>query len=97
MLIQMLKSIQAHHNTVIVIEHDLSIIKVADEIVEMGPGAGISGGEVVYQGKQAGLKGSKAVTTLHHKLKVNKNPRTKEDYFTIKERSEERRVGKESR
>jgi len=85
MLIQMLKSIQAHHNTVIVIEHDLSIIKVADEIVEMGPGAGISGGEVVYQGKQAGLKGSKAVTTLHHKLKVNKNPRTKEDYFTIKE------------
>src|SRR5690625_662175 len=85
MLIPMLKSIQAHHNTVIVIEHDLSIIKVADEIVEMGPGAGISGGEVVYQGKQAGLKGSKAVTTLHHKLKVNKNPRTKEDYFTIKE------------
>src|SRR5690625_360128 len=39
LLIQMLKNIKAHHNTVLVIEHDLSIIKIADEIIEMGPGA----------------------------------------------------------
>ena len=54
----MLKSIKAQHNTVIVIEHDLSVIKVADEIIEMGPGAGVNGGEVVYQGKLEGLKNS---------------------------------------
>src|SRR5690625_4059709 len=41
MLIQMLKSIKDQHNTVIVIEHELSVIKVADEIIEMGPGAGV--------------------------------------------------------
>ena len=58
MLIEMLKSIKAQHNTVIVIEHDLSVIKVADEIIEMGPGAGVNGGEVVYQGKLEGLKNS---------------------------------------
>lgn len=42
-LIQMLKSIKEQHNTVIVIEHDLSVIKAADEIIEMGPGAGVYG------------------------------------------------------
>src|SRR5699024_9203635 len=41
MLIHMLKSIKENHNTVIVIEHDLSIVKVADEVIEMGPGAGL--------------------------------------------------------
>src|SRR5690625_4248376 len=59
-LIHMLKSIKNLHNTVIVIEHDLSVIKAADEIIEMGPDAGASGGEVIYQGKLSGLKDSKA-------------------------------------
>src|SRR5699024_10498613 len=71
MLIQMLKSIKDGHNTVIVIEHDLSVIKAADEIIEMGPGAGASGGEVVYQGKLEGLKNAKAATTLNYKLTIN--------------------------
>ena len=87
MLIQMLKSIKAQHNTVIVIEHDLSVIKVADEIIEMGPGAGVNGGEVVYQGKLEGLKNSPTATTLNHKLKINKNPRDIKSYFTIKRAS----------
>jgi len=87
MLIQMLKSIKDQHNTVIVIEHELSVIKVADEIIEMGPGAGVNGGEVVYQGKLEGLKNAKAATTLKHNLKINQNPRDIENYFTIKKAS----------
>ena len=87
MLIHMLKSIKAQHNTVIVIEHDLSVIKVADEIIEMGPGAGVNGGEVVYQGKLEGLKNAPTATTLNHKLKINKNPRTIKSYFTINKAS----------
>ncbi|WP_053363467.1 ATP-binding cassette domain-containing protein [Bacillus sp. FJAT-27251] len=83
MVIQMMKKIKAEHNTVIVIEHDLSVIKAADEIIEMGPGAGVNGGEVVYQGKLAGLTNSKAATNLHHKLKINTNPRSIENYFSI--------------
>src|SRR5699024_8062337 len=83
MLIQMLKSIKDQHNTVIVIEHELSVIKVADEIIEMGPGAGVNGGEDVYQGKLEEQKNSKAATTLKHNLKKNQNPRDIENYFTI--------------
>src|SRR5699024_3781349 len=84
LLIQMLRNIKAQHNTVIVIEHDLSIIKSADEIIEMGPGAGVNGGEVVYQGELAGLQNSKAATTLKSKVEINKHQREIKSYFTIK-------------
>ncbi|SDO31525.1 excinuclease ABC, A subunit [Psychrobacillus sp. OK028] len=84
MLIQMLKRIKQQHNTVIVIEHNLSVIKVADEIIEMGPGAGVNGGEVVYQGHLQGLKYSPTANALKHKLKINKTTRDSKDYFTIR-------------
>lgn len=83
MLIHMMKRIKDWHNTVIVIEHDLSVIEAADEIIEMGPGAGVHGGEVVYQGSLEGLKNSIAATSLSHKIKINRNPRTIEHFFTI--------------
>lgn len=82
-LIHMLKSLKADYNTVIVIEHDLSVIKVADEIIEMGPGTGVHGGEVVYQGKLTGLKNAPTATNLSHKLNINKHPRDIKSYFTI--------------
>lgn len=84
MLIQMLKSLKEQHNTVLVIEHDPSIIKLADEIIEMGPGAGVNGGEVVYQGKPAELKNAQALTILDHQLEINKSPRNQKDKFIIK-------------
>ncbi|GIP59854.1 ATP-binding cassette domain-containing protein [Paenibacillus woosongensis] len=87
MLIQMLQSIKEQHNTVIVIEHDLSVIKAADEIIEMGPGAGVHGGEVVYQGKLEGLHNSPAATILNYSLNINKNPRDIKGHFTIKNAS----------
>ncbi len=42
-------------NTVIVVEHDRNTIEMADQIVDLGPGAGIEGGRVVYQGDFEGL------------------------------------------
>ncbi|MCG5103741.1 ATP-binding cassette domain-containing protein [Oceanobacillus alkalisoli] len=83
LLINMLHHIKAQHNTVIVIEHDLSVIKAADEIIEMGPGAGVHGGEIVYQGKLEGLESSEAATSLHEKIKINQNPRERNDFFVI--------------
>lgn len=88
MLIHMLISIKAQHNTVIVIEHNLTVIKAADEIIEMGPGAGVNGGEVVYQGKLEGLKNSPTALALGHKLEINKNPREIKGFFTIKKASD---------
>ncbi|NEN22390.1 excinuclease ABC subunit UvrA [Cryomorpha ignava] len=49
-LISVLRSLQKLGNTVIVVEHDEEIMKAADDIIDMGPGAGTLGGEVVFQG-----------------------------------------------
>lgn len=50
-IIQVLKSLRDKGNTVIVIEHDVDVMKEADYLIEMGPGAGKLGGEIIAQGK----------------------------------------------
>lgn len=52
-------------NTVLVVEHKPEVMAVADHIVDMGPEAGVHGGEVVYTGDFAGLKGSGTFTGRH--------------------------------
>ena len=49
-LINVLRSLRDKGNTVIVVEHEEDIIAAADEILDIGPGAGVFGGEVVFQG-----------------------------------------------
>jgi excinuclease ABC subunit A len=49
-LIGTLKALCEHGNTVIVVEHDEETIRAADHIVDIGPGAGVLGGEIVVQG-----------------------------------------------
>ncbi len=55
-LIQILKELKELGNTVIVVEHDKRFIDIADEIIDIGPGAGIEGGKIVYQGSLEGIK-----------------------------------------
>lgn len=55
-LINILQSLKDLGNTVIVVEHDKRFIDIADEIIDIGPGAGINGGEIIYQGLLEGLK-----------------------------------------
>lgn len=49
-LINVLKQLQGLGNTVVVVEHDEEIMRAADSIIDIGPNAGIHGGEVVFQG-----------------------------------------------
>ncbi len=49
-LIKVLKSLRDIGNTVIVVEHDEEIMQQADEIIDLGPEAGIHGGELIFQG-----------------------------------------------
>ncbi|MES2787992.1 MAG: excinuclease ABC subunit UvrA [Planctomycetota bacterium] len=59
---ELLQSLRDKGNTVIVVEHDPAVMKVADHIVDMGPRAGSEGGHVVYEGTYAGLVKSKTLT-----------------------------------
>jgi excinuclease UvrABC ATPase subunit len=49
-------------NTVLVVEHDPEVIRIADHVVDMGPGAGPHGGTVVYEGTVAGLASASTAT-----------------------------------
>lgn len=65
MLISILESLRDKGNSVIVVEHDEAIIRRADEIVDIGPGAGELGGEVVFQGDLDALIASDSLTALY--------------------------------
>jgi excinuclease ABC subunit A len=62
-LIETLERLRGLGNTVLVVEHDEETIKVADHVVDIGPGAGEHGGDVVYAGPVKGLLKSKASIT----------------------------------
>jgi excinuclease ABC subunit A len=70
-----LRQICDNGNTVIVVEHDRDIIKKADYIIDIGPGAGSEGGEVVFAGTLDELKKSKTETAkyLFAKAKCQSN------------------------
>jgi len=52
-------------NTVLVVEHKPEAIAVADEVVDLGPGAGTGGGEIVFQGSVDALRSSGTLTGRH--------------------------------
>ena len=52
-------------NTVLVVEHEPEVIEVADHVVDLGPGAGTEGGDVVFEGTVEGLRASGTLTGRH--------------------------------
>jgi excinuclease UvrABC ATPase subunit len=52
-------------NTVLVVEHKPESIAIADHVIDLGPGAGTAGGEVVFEGTIAGLRASGTLTGRH--------------------------------
>ena len=52
-------------NTVLVVEHKPEVMAIADRVVDLGPGAGAAGGEVVFQGSVDELKKSRTLTGRH--------------------------------
>lgn len=72
-------------NTVLVVEHDPDIIKIADHIIDIGPHAGADGGQVVYQGSFANLKKSETLTGrfLSKSIKRISSLRQSNEYFEV--------------
>jgi excinuclease ABC subunit A len=74
-LIGVLKNLRDEGNTVLVVEHDEKVIRSADYIIDMGPGAGSLGGEIVAKGNAAAIEKNKRSLTgqyLSGKKSVNK-------------------------
>jgi excinuclease ABC subunit A len=62
-LIEILKNLRDMGNTLVVVEHEIEMIQAADTIIDIGPGAGELGGEVVHQGDLDSLKKNPASLT----------------------------------
>lgn len=74
-LISILQAMRDQGNTVLVVEHDEDIIRQADEIVDVGPGAGRFGGQIVAQGTLAEIiKNKRSVTGKYLAKKTQKFP-----------------------
>jgi excinuclease ABC subunit A len=58
-LIRVLQGLRDQGNTVLVVEHDESVMRAADWILELGPGRGHEGGKLVYQGPGSGIAAAK--------------------------------------
>ena len=86
-LIKVLFKLRDLGNTVIVVEHDEDIIKVADHIIDIGPEAGSFGGELVAEGSYKNILKSNSLTAqyLNGKLKIEvpKKRRTTNKYIEI--------------
>ena len=67
---ELLQKLRDKGNTVIVVEHDPDVIKVADHVVDVGPHAGPHGGEIVYEGSYANLLKANTITGKHMQQSV---------------------------
>jgi len=80
-LLSTLKTLRDLGNTLIVVEHDEATIRSADFIVDLGPGAGRHGGEIVYAGDFRGLlKSSTSLTAKYLNGQLNINVPEKRNY-----------------
>jgi len=81
----LMKLLRDKGNTVLIVEHDPDMIKIADHVIDMGPGAGIQGGQIVYQGDLQGLKTSGTLTGkyLSHRPELKSDLRTPKGWLSI--------------
>ena len=72
-------------NTVLLVEHHKEMIRIADHIVDMGPGPGIDGGRIVFQGSYKELLGSGTSTGLliEEQVPFKAHPRSATDTFRV--------------
>ena len=82
---ELLVKLRDKGNTVIVVEHDPDVIKIADHIVDVGPHAGSHGGNIVYEGSYEGLLESGTLTGnfMKRPLQLKSNSRNHTGKLTI--------------
>ena len=89
LLKESVRKLRDHGNTVLLIEHHKEMIRIADHIVDMGPGAGAEGGQILFQGSYDELLHSGTVTgdMLHQSVPLKTTVRTPSGWFTLADAS----------
>jgi excinuclease UvrABC ATPase subunit len=82
----LLRRLRDKGNTVLVVEHKPEAIEIADHVVDLGPGAGTAGGEVVFQGTVDGLRKSRTLTGRHLDDRASLKPSVRKAAGTLKVR-----------
>ncbi|GMU01340.1 excinuclease ABC subunit UvrA [Corallococcus caeni] len=70
-------------NTVLVVEHKPEAIEIADHVVDLGPGAGTAGGQVVFEGTVEGLRASGTLTGRHLGYRARLKPSVRKPSGTL--------------
>jgi len=85
-MVKLLKSLRDKGNTVLVVEHDKDIISIADEIIDIGPFAGVNGGKIMFQGSYENLLISDCLTAkaLKEKIGLKDNLRVPKDFLKVR-------------
>jgi excinuclease UvrABC ATPase subunit len=85
-IITIIQQIRDKGNSVLIVEHDPDLIKMADHIIDIGPGSGRNGGEVIYEGTFKNLKASTGKTGSYfaRKPSIKQKFRKPDGYLEIK-------------
>ena len=85
-MVQLLKNLRDKGNTVLVVEHDKDIIRIADEVIDIGPLAGKNGGQILFQGSYENLRisGTKTGNALSSEIKIKENVRQPKGFLPIR-------------
>lgn len=84
---RLLKSLRDRGNTVLVVEHDKDVISIADEVIDVGPLAGVNGGQIMFQGTYEQLLVSHTLTgdAMREVIPLNTNPRPAVEFLPIQD------------
>ena len=83
------RKLRDHGNTVLLVEHHKEMIRIADHIVDMGPGAGMEGGRIMYEGPLEGLlkSGTDTGRMLEMTSDFNPAPLLPKSFFKVEDAS----------
>ena len=86
---QSVRKLKQHGNTVLLVEHHKEMIRIADHIVEMGPGAGAEGGRIMFEGGYDALRQSDTATgrMLRDTVPFKESVRTPGGFFRLEDAS----------
>ena len=84
---RMLCELRDKHNNVLVVEHSRQMLALADHIIEMGPGAGSRGGQLVFEGTPEEIKAADTLTgmALRKAVEINHHPLSWQEGFEIRD------------